>query len=315
MKYIINMLAKPESVTTTQTGIGTPEAAVELYLKNSLVCFSSVRMHNPGEDIKFLLFVNWEMSEGWREKLEKVGVELILLPFGKFSISDSFAWSIVQYRYDVMEYLAGHYNDEDVMLMLDTDVYCVGSLDPLFEDMGDRLMFFDTQHDCMNKERKDILDNAEKIYGERRYFTHWGGEFIGCKNRLMKKLMAACAKVLEDSRKAKDLVNFNDEHITSAAVDRNDDLVAVPANAYIFRYWTLKRFYLVSTNFAYNKTVLWHLPNEKKRTMIFLYDYYMKNGSFPDDEYVERMLGFPGARPRNTLARLRAVIREKRYGR
>ena len=72
MKYIINMLAKPESVTTTQTGIGTPEAAVELYLKNSLVCFSSVRMHNPGEDIKFLLFVNWEMSEGWREKLEKV---------------------------------------------------------------------------------------------------------------------------------------------------------------------------------------------------------------------------------------------------
>ena len=48
---------------------------------------------------------------------------------------------------------------------------------------------------------------------------------------------------------------------------------------------------------------------------IFLYDYYMKNGSFPDDEYVERMLGFPGARPRNTLARLRAVIREKRYGR
>ena len=41
----------------------------------------------------------------------------------------------------------------------------------------------------------------------------------------------------------------------------------------------------------------------------------MKIGYFPDDEYVERMLGFPGARPRNTLARLRAVIREKRYGR
>ena len=312
MDYIINMLAKPETVTTTQTGVSSPDAAVELYIKNSLVCFSSLRINGGLKEMKLLLFINWDMSAEWRAAFEKEGVELIYLPFGKYAIGSSFAWGIVQYRYDVMEYLSEHLDDMDRILMLDTDIYCAGSLRPLFEEMDDRLLLYDVQHSCDNPERKVILDNLEKIYGERRYFTHWGGEFTGCRVKTLRRLFEGCRKVMVDSAKVSDLVNFNDEHITSAAADRDEELKAAPANAYVCRFWTIRNFYLSGTNYRFNRVVLWHMPAEKKRTMLWLYDHYIKNGSYPSDEKIARIMGLPKAAPRESVARYVSALKYRK---
>ena len=45
------------------------------------------------------------------------------------------------------------------------------------------------------------------------------------------------------------------------------------------------------------------MPAEKKRTMLWLYDHYIKNGSYPSDEKIAKIMGLPKAAPRESIAR------------
>jgi hypothetical protein len=52
----------------------------------------------------------------------------------------------VQYRYDVIDFLCRHLNDDDEVILLDTDVVCVGLLYFAFDEIKYRALFFNVQH-------------------------------------------------------------------------------------------------------------------------------------------------------------------------
>lgn len=313
MNYVTNMLARPKTIRTKQMGsVPDVDQGMEIYLKNSFVCLKSVKLNNPS--VHCILVVDYDLPDRWEKQFQSNGIEIAKVEFGKFQISDEFDWGIVQYRYDVMQYLCQRLEKSDNVIMLDTDVICVGDLDPVFEEITYRVCLYDVQHSKKAKDRKFILDNYLKIYSDKQHceLIHYGGEFIGANGKYLKLLLDASKEVMQLSNSVSGLENFNDEHITSIAVYNNWNKIPVNnANAYIYRYWTHPDMYLVSTNYIYNPVVLWHLPFEKNRGFLFVYEYLTTKNKMPSNVYLARLFGFPKAVRNHMIAGICYKIRRK----
>lgn len=298
MNYITNMLARPKAIRTKQmASISDVEKGMDIYLKNSFVCLKSVKLNNP--DVHCMLVVDYDLSSHWHNQFEQNDIEIVKVEFGGFQISDQFDWGIVQYRYDVMQYLCQRMTDTDNVIMLDTDVVCVGSLNDIFEEITYRVCLFDVQHAKSLKDRNNILNNYLKIYPDETHceLIHYGGEFIGANGYYLKKIFVASKEVMAESNSVDNLVNFNDEHITSMAIYKNWSTIPVNnANAYIYRYWTNPDMFLISTNYKYNPVVLWHLPFEKDKGFLYLYKFLTQNNKLPDREKMSVLFSFPEAK-------------------
>lgn len=292
MNYITNMLAKPNKIRVTQFGdrVDCVDKGMELYLKNSFVCLYSAKLYN--KTAKCILFVSFELPLEWKERFEKAGIEIEFVEFGGYTIGDEFNWGIVQYRYDVMKRLCEMLEDNDKVVMLDTDIVCVGELNQVFDELETRMLLYDVQHNYELVDRRNICNNYRKIYQDivGDNIIHYGGEFIGANGRNLRILFDMSVEVMKASGNVKDLVNFNDEHITSIAIDKLWNKIRVNnANAYICRYWTARKFYLTGTNYCYNPVVLWHMPVEKDRGIRYLYEKVRGQfGKLSDEEMIDR---------------------------
>lgn len=209
-----------------------------------------------------------------------------------------------------MKYLCENLASADSVLMIDTDVYCSGSLDACFEEISERVLLYDVQHALDHPHRKSILHNYRILYDNAKPpVTHYGGEFIGATAATLGMVLRACDEVIRRANEcARELTDLNDEHITSIAVHRTLRSEVGPANAYIYRYWT-RRFYLVSTNYYANPVALWHLPNEKGTGLNFLYKYIVRNDELPSNAAAARIFGLPPRHQRYSLLRIYLYMR------
>lgn len=291
MVYAVNMLVRPKAVTVSQITNKKVESAMEIYIQNAIVCLGSVIDQNP--QIKALLCTNFDLPQPYDALCRELGIEIRYVEF-RLEVASHSNWSICNYRYCVMEHLCGTLLDEDVVMMLDTDIICVDALGDLLDDVQDDILLYDVCHDRTNRDRKNILLNYRKIYGQDTNLIHYGGEFICTRVENLKKLHRGCLEVIAASNEYEDLLNFNDEHITSMAVYRELRNKAHPVGAYLCRYWT-GSFYLASTNWKNNPVPLWHLPAEKQTGICWTFRYFRKYRRFPEKKTLARKFGLPRA--------------------
>lgn len=306
MIYVVNMIALPKTVSVTQIKEKDVDSAIEVYLQNSLVCFASIKKYNPS--VQLMLCTDYILPETYRQKYEKLGTTIEQVDFDLDVMSKS-NWSICNYRYCVMKHLCTSLKEEDVVLMLDTDILCVDSLQDMFDDLFDDIFLYDVKHRRSNHERDIILSNYKAIYGKEANLIHYGGEFIYAKIPVLQKLYNSCMNVINASNEYDNLTNFNDEHITSIAVYNDLRAYVHPSEAYISRYWT-SNFYLTSTNWKHNPVALWHLPVEKSTGLKRLFLYYEKHQDFPSREKLAKRLGLPPAERKYKTQLLRKIYRK-----
>jgi hypothetical protein len=293
MKYVVNMLAMPKSITTSQTGTIDIEQAMKQYLKNAYVSLVSTIMNNP--DINAILCTDIDIDVDYPEMahvFRKHNIRISHVKYGTITIESKSAWSICNYRYDVMKYLVETMNSDDIVLMLDTDTICVSSFADLFDDLHYDLFLYDVNHRHSNSDRTCILDNYQMVYGKTSNLVHYGGEFICSRISIINELLTSCLKVIEMTNNFEGLRNFNDEHITSIAVYEYMRHKVHNSESYIYRYWTNK-FYLVSTNYHANPVSIWHLPDQKGLGLIWLYNYLVRTHHLPDINKMAKAFDFP----------------------
>lgn len=291
---IVNVLAyEDEYQTSTQMGEGCTNLVIRNYLKDSFVCLKSCLMHTPDTDVK--LFVNFKMAEDDRKLFEENGIGVCYLAFDKFRFPKEYRWALANYRMCVLDYVVHHMEYENI-LALDTDEYCVDDLSDAFAEMREGMVLFDTAERFSHSERQAIMDTAEFYFGRRINLPHIGAEFFGGNKDAMKDFLKICQDVIDGSFAKVDekkLYKYNDEHVMSAAAYAYaGEGRIINAAPYIYRYWTIRKFFLVSTNWKYNSVCLWHMPVEKKRGIFKLYNYYMKYKRFPEKEKAAAMMGF-----------------------
>lgn len=270
------------------------DKAMSIYLRNSIISLCSAKKLD--RKIECILYVNFDIEKDFAYAFKKHGIQVKHLAFGNHSMGGHYNWDIVNYRYDVMSDLCDSISDNDRVIIIDSDTICVNPLSSIYKELDCNLLLFDVQHSIDHRDRKAILNNYQRIFGLEANITHYGGEFIGANGRLLKELYDSCKEVIQESMKIQDLDNWNDEHITSIAVNRNMTSHVHNANPYIYRYWTGRGFYLTSTNYIHNAVSIWHVPNEKKYGFLRINKYYMKHDQFPELMKMAKILGFPRAK-------------------
>lgn len=278
-----------DSYTSPQLAGKADETMVNYYYMNAFVCLKSCLEHN--HDIDVMVVTNYDMNERLKSQFTDAGIKIQKIPFDKYIYSTKALWRLAYYKLCALEYVVNEL-DYDMYINLDTDVYCVDGLDDMWDEMQSGIMLYNVGHRLSHKDRQDIINMTEPYFSERRNIVHYGGELIGGTKAALKEFLYNChdiyAKTYEEIMEKK-IDNLGDEFILSIAAS----LVSVrEAAPYLFRYWTIPSFFLVSSNWKNNPVCLWHLPAEKKRGMIKLYHYFCRHGKFPEKKKAAAMMGF-----------------------
>ena len=272
---------------------------INLYMKNIVVSLVSAKKQNPKDEV--MLVTNREIAEPYHTQLLSNGVKISLLAFDRYEMPKRYAWALAFYKLCALEYLSG-LEAYDKILLVDNDTVTMGGLQELWQEAEYGLLLYPVGHSFLHQERNLIRQDYQKLYPEKdRNIVHYGGEFICGKKEKLQEFMKICSTVYERIRERDYPVaeNIGDETILAiAAAIYKENHTIYEAGAYINRFWTVKRFYLVSTNTVCNPVAIWHLPAEKDRGFVQMYDYFCKTGAFPKKEKACAMFGLlPAKRP------------------
>jgi len=258
------------------------------YIKNSFVALKTAKINNP--KLRAIFFINFELDSLYKNQFLSNDIEVINVPFVDFLLPNKFKWKLAFYKLSCLKFIVLNF-EFNKALLIDNDVVNVNSLEPLFSEIKDNIMFYLLDHNIDHPDRILILNLYNKLFNHGELPLHLGGEFIcGTRNSLTKFIENA-DKVYNKLKNTNFEIDesHGDETITSITASLIDNKTY--SSNYIHRYWT-RRFYLTSTNYHYHKTPLWHLPQEKQTGLIFVYNDLLKYNRINVKKW-SKLLGLP----------------------
>ncbi|MCR5120153.1 MAG: hypothetical protein K6B44_11120 [Lachnospiraceae bacterium] len=302
--------------TSAQLSGGTDLGRLEIYMKNMIVSLISIKRQNPDDEV--MLIVNTgipEVFEKYAKLLKYGGVVIRTVEYDCFRFPEDFPWSLAAFKLCVLKYLSEQ--EYERAMIIDCDTYTVHPYTELWKEADQGLMLYNLGHSYDHEERVIMRKTYERLYPEGRdHIVHYGGEFI-CGRREDLKLYADCCKEVYDRMEETgfdvDKVRTNDETVMAfAAAEYKKTKAVIESGAYICRYWTDKKFYLVSTNAFYNPVCIWHLPSEKNRGLLIMYEQFIRNKAFPEVDKAAKIFGIvKGKRPYPLATAYAQWVRER----
>lgn len=293
---IFNALAFADGYSTSsQMNKYTTNSVIETYLKNSLVSLASAKHKNSQADC--FLFVNVEVPDILYKEYTKFGVNIIRISFDKYKLSNEFTWALAFFKLKALDYAVSNL-DYDYFMLLDSDTYTVNSYKDIWLEAERGILLYDIDHRVSHEHRQQIIRTYNLITGKMANINHYGGELIAGSHHLLKTFIKESSKVFELMFEKQEILEktLGDEFIISAVAESlARDILR--ANKYIYRYWTIPSFYLVSTNYYYNSVDIWHLPTEKKDGIIKIYEIITKTGQIPDIIKSAKIMNLPSRHP------------------
>ncbi|MCR5304307.1 MAG: hypothetical protein K6E33_07065 [Lachnospiraceae bacterium] len=261
---------------------------VNLYLKNACVSLISLAEKNPECDTA--LCTNIDVPDRFLKLLKEKDIRVIKIPYDDYLFPEGMRWSLTFYKFRVMEYLAEN-TEYDRYLMLDTDTYCGFNFGSMWDnaELGMLMCLNTAPIDSDNS--KKALEESKKLYPDLEQGTrfYWAGGELAAKREDFVFLSRECRKIYEDMRKMNVETSLGDEFVWYV-FDKKYPGRIIPGNAYWDHYWTYDSYYHITTFYYYDRKPLWHMPVEKSRGMLKLFDYYEKHRRFPNQRRLWHML-------------------------
>lgn len=295
---IFNAFAfKEDYLNSPQIGGKVSDKTIDIYMKNAYVSLFSAKEKNPQDEVALL--TNCELPSKYKDLFMREKIKIIKIEFNDFVMPKIFVWSLAFFKLCALKYIVNNTNYEKILL-LDPDTITVHSYKELWMEADHGLLLYNLNHSYEHKDRKIIAQDYQHLYHNDKNLVHYGGEFIGGMNKVLKNFIEECDKVYK-------IIKENNFDISKNAGDETIQSIAafflnnvIEAGAYIYRYWT-GSFYLVSTNYKNNPVAVWHLPSEKTEGIIRIYNYLQRRGMLPSKEKMARIFGFPRAKRPNIL--------------
>ena len=265
-------------------GVNISGSAYTTYLKNACVSLCSAKYYNPQCEVCFATNIKEiDIPMEYRNIFSNAGITVRYVPFDYFVFPDDYLWSLAFYKLCVLKY----FSEEDYqnICYMDTDVYVQGSFDDIWEECNQNILLYDINHGLGVSNYKCICEEFENFLGERKYITHYGGEFFAASSELSREFCKKIQDVYDKMIETQFVTNKGDEFILSIAADLMRERIK-NAGAYIHRFWTGIGFRLISSCYRYNRVTILHLPAEKNTGIIKMYNNYIKKGNIPLDKIV-----------------------------
>ena len=263
--------------------------SLRIYLQNACVCCFTAKKHNPDCDVAFVHNLK-TIPDEFVAFFEQYNILSIYVEYNDFVFPADYKWSLAFYKLCALQYFAEKSAYESV-ISLDVDTYSIGSLEPCFSVVKDRLVLYNVQHSYNLDAYRRRLDEYSQLYKNGAIPTVYGGEFVAGNKKQLQKFLKECKTVYNLLQEKGFQTSFGDEFITFCAAEEYQDKIADGA-PYIRRYWTTDLYYQCFTDHALALRVL-HVPNEKNNAFVRLYQYILRTGDVPKNEKVFKMMGFP----------------------
>ena len=275
-----------------QTGVNIADTnrAIHIYMKNACVALLSAKHYNPNCDVVFATNLeNVDIPTEYRTILEKNQITILHIPFDFFRFPGEMKWSLAFYKLCVLKALSE--SPYDAICYMDTDVFIQGGFDAIWEECQENILLYDINHGLNTKDYIILCDEVQDFLGHKKLITHYGGEFFASSKKNAQTFCSICEKIYAGMLNDGFSTSRGDEFIISLAADEMKQKIK-NASPYIYRFWTGASFRLISTCYQYNRILVLHVPAEKERGMIRLFDRYIKNNRIPNDSIVWSMFRF-----------------------
>lgn len=294
----------------------SPRERRTLYWKNVVVSLATARRCLPGarlcvatNDLRDLKFDASTLND----LLKRLGVDRIALPFVHFlplpGVSKTFR--NVFYRFDVIRYLATHADLGESIILTDSDCVWTRALPALDTRVPQTGLWLSSPYGVRDPQLKhphrlsraelgDFYRQLNPDYPEP-HPTCYGGEFIGGRHAAWDQLSASLQAVwtriaVDRAAGALHLPNgwglFDNDELILNFVYNSRQLGVTLADGFMRRIITLEGVSNVKP--ADVDLPLWHLPSEKRRGFVLLFDRVLDlNSDFwksPIEEF-HRVLG------------------------
>ena len=251
----------------------TSAAALRTFEGLIEVCFASVRRWNP--DVQLRLVTSAQPGLEFARRLDRVGAGVLVTPFDHEPPPGFFPYiNASLFTVDAMAALADEAGDNDRILLIDPDVVCSGSLEPVIKAIPDDGVLAYEVNDPPGQPNQSLngfeagrlhtmIDGA--LTGVPR---HFGGECYGFTSASWKRLAPHTQDAWQFSLsrwRAGTSKFVTEEHILDFALRY---VTVQEANPYIRRIWTAPTHRNVTPSDLVLS--LWHLPAEKHRGLSHL---------------------------------------------
>ena len=284
MKRIICIPFAHEALLNSGVNLSKGADRLQLYLKNAAVALCSAKKYNP--DCSVVFATNMQASQ-IPEDIQRIfahfGVEIAHIPFDRYRFDEGYKWALAFYKLCVLSHLVEE--DWDTIAYMDTDVYVQNAFDAVWEECSENILLYDVTHGLNTKEYLAINAEFTSFQGKNTYPTHYGGEFFAASKENAMAFEAAARKIYQKMQEEAFVTEKGDEFIVSLAAGTMRGSVK-NASPYIHRFWTGARFRLTSTIYKYNPVIVCHMPAEKEKGIVAIYDRYIRKGRIPANEKV-----------------------------
>lgn len=252
---------------------------LEIYLKNASVALISAKKNNPECDVVFATNISMkELPCEFIEIMQKNEIQILKVEFTAYTFPSEYKWALAFYKLCVLKHLIqiGFQN----CCYMDTDVYVQGSFDNIWKECKHRILLYDVNHGLGVKEYRDIITEMNQFCKNDLLLTHYGGEFFAANFENAVIFEQQMDLTYKEMLERQFITTKGDEFIVSIAAERYKNLIK-NASPYICRFWTGASFRLISTCYEYNAVVILHMPAEKEKGIIKIYDKYISKNQIP----------------------------------
>lgn len=207
--------------------------------------------------------------------------------FDLFRFPDDYKWCLAFYKLCAI-YHAVREMQYRCYAVLDTDVYVCMGFENVFKECANNILLYDINEGLQVESYSLFLQQINSYCAGEKTITRFGGEFFAASRENAHSFSDTCLNIFNDMLARGYRTDFGDEFITALAAEKHKNNVK-NAGGYIFRFWT-GAFRLVSTCYKYNPVSVFHVPDEKSRGMVALYDRYISKGKIPGENELYRCL-------------------------
>ena len=258
----------------------------DTYFKNASATLVSAKHYNPETDVA--LITNTSVPKEYADLLKLNGIMVFREEYDDFLFEDC-AWSLAFYRFCALKHLIQKYEYERI-IMLECDMYVQGSLDEVFEECKQHILLHDLEHRLSNGSYSGFVSEIEQFTGEKKYLTQYEGGFLAINRQHAVLFDKICHEIYEKMLRLQFTSRFGDMFILSLAACEMKEYVKNAAG-YVHIFWT-GWFRHVSTCYEKDPVCVLHVPDEKERGMIKIYDKFLAKGKFPENKKVWNMFHF-----------------------
>lgn len=259
----------------------------DTYLKACCVALASAKKYNSSSDTHVALVTNIDVPDTYKKVLDAHNIHIFNIPFDTFQFASDYRWAAAFYKLCALYHIARETSYENYCY-IDTDVYVQGAFDNIWRETEEHILLYDTCQGFNTRIYKSFYNETSAFRGENKPLTFWGGEFFASNKQNALIFSEKCLEIYNKMQEKSFYTENGDEFIIGVAAAELKSAIK-NAGAYIFRFWT-GNFYLVSTCYAYNAVAALHVPAEKEKGFIKIFDKYVKKGALPKNHKAHKLL-------------------------